>query len=159
LKNLQILTFELVSAGLYFNCRVSMSTVRNAHTLTSLSHPADTMMGFCVLGEKRTQEIQSVWQSSYVHRARTQICTLLCTQSTYTRATHTHQTHALHTLINTRASHALHTQHTHALHTLINTHTCATHTHQHIHLKSWIPNWFNSIKMLHEYCDLNSNQT
>ena len=34
-------------------------------TLTSLSQPQDTITGFCVLGEKRTQETQSVWQSSY----------------------------------------------------------------------------------------------
>ena len=34
-------------------------------TFTSLSHPHETMIGFCVLGEKRTQEVQSVWQSSY----------------------------------------------------------------------------------------------
>ena len=29
-------------------------------TFTSLSHPADTMTGFCVTGENRTQETHSV---------------------------------------------------------------------------------------------------
>jgi len=29
-------------------------------TLTSRSQPHDTMIGFCVFGEKRTQDVQSV---------------------------------------------------------------------------------------------------
>merc|ERR1712180_468466 len=36
------------------------------HTLTVLSQPADTMMGFSVLGEKRTHDTQSVWPSSVI---------------------------------------------------------------------------------------------
>ncbi len=41
------------------------------HTLTSLSQPADTMIGLVVTGEKRTQETHSVWPSGspmvYLH--------------------------------------------------------------------------------------------
>ncbi len=42
-------------------------------TLTSLSQPPETMTGFWVLGEKRTHETHSVWQSSvmvYLHSPR-----------------------------------------------------------------------------------------
>merc|ERR1719209_2653878 len=42
-------------------------------TFTYLSHPADTMMGFWLLGENLTQETQSLWPSSwmvYLHCAR-----------------------------------------------------------------------------------------
>merc|ERR1719383_872968 len=36
------------------------------HTLTSLSHPAETMMGLLLVGEKRTQEIHSECPSSWM---------------------------------------------------------------------------------------------
>merc|ERR1719369_395477 len=42
-------------------------------TLTILSHPHETMMGFWLLGENLTQETQSLWASSwmvYLHCAR-----------------------------------------------------------------------------------------
>merc|ERR1719309_713354 len=42
-------------------------------TFTYLSHPADTIMGFWLLGENLTQETQSLWPSSwmvYLHWAR-----------------------------------------------------------------------------------------
>ena len=42
-------------------------------TLTYLSHPAETMIGFWLLGENLTQETQSWWPSSwivYLHWAR-----------------------------------------------------------------------------------------
>jgi len=35
-------------------------------TLTTLSHPAETMTGFKGLGEKRTHETHSVWPSSWM---------------------------------------------------------------------------------------------
>ena len=35
-------------------------------TLTTLSHPAETMTGLRGLGEKRTQETHSVWPSSWM---------------------------------------------------------------------------------------------
>ncbi len=34
-------------------------------TLTTLSHPADTMIGLDWLGENLTQDTQSLWQSSW----------------------------------------------------------------------------------------------
>merc|ERR1712117_567939 len=43
------------------------------HTLTYLSHPADTMIGLALLGENLTVETQSWWPSSwivYLHCAR-----------------------------------------------------------------------------------------
>merc|ERR1719181_1516129 len=43
------------------------------HTLTSLSHPAETMSGILAEGENPTQLTQSVWQSSvmvYLHSAK-----------------------------------------------------------------------------------------
>ncbi len=43
-------------------------------TLTTLSHPHDTMMGLVVTGEKRTQETHSLWPSGspmvYLHSPR-----------------------------------------------------------------------------------------
>merc|ERR1712027_69596 len=51
---------------------LSLQLVR-FHTLTYLSQPQLTMMGFWLLGEKRTQDTQSPWPSSwmvYLHWAR-----------------------------------------------------------------------------------------
>ena len=46
-------------------------TCRHSLTFTSRSQPADTMMGFCVTGEKRTHATHSVWPSGspmvYLH--------------------------------------------------------------------------------------------
>merc|ERR1719245_2961515 len=44
---------------------LSLQLVR-FHTLTYLSHPQLTMMGFWLLGEKRTQDTQSPWPSSWM---------------------------------------------------------------------------------------------
>merc|ERR1719309_777043 len=51
---------------------LSLQLVR-FHTFTYLSHPADTMMGFWLLGENLTHDTQSLWPSSwmvYLHWAR-----------------------------------------------------------------------------------------
>merc|ERR1719309_1252469 len=51
---------------------LSLQLVR-FHTFTYLSHPADTMIGFWLLGENLTHETQSLWPSSwmvYLHWAR-----------------------------------------------------------------------------------------
>ena len=45
-------------------CNSSTHLPRRNPTFTSLSQPHETITGFCVLGEKRTHETQSVWQSS-----------------------------------------------------------------------------------------------
>ena len=62
------------SAGAYLKNKASLSNTVLL-TFTSLSHPHDTIIGFCVFGEKRTHDVQSVWHSSYKWQWYFMLCT------------------------------------------------------------------------------------
>ena len=61
----------VVSSGIISLCKVSTHLQFTVLTLTTLSHPADTMIGFDWLGENLTHDTQSLWQSSWKIRKTT----------------------------------------------------------------------------------------